>query len=155
MSNFKNTVYSILNEAPEDRDTRMAREEAEAEVKRKAAFERRQAKRKAEIDNPRNSEGDFITLKDGRILFIYTHYTGQSGADWGNAYLASRFSSDNGKTWSKESKIEVQQEGVNNVMSVSMVRLLNGSIALFNLKIDGEFLCSPWMRISTDEGNTL
>jgi hypothetical protein len=57
MSNFKNTVYSILNEAPEDRDTRMAREEAEAEVKRKAAFERRQAKRKAEIDNPRNSEG--------------------------------------------------------------------------------------------------
>lgn len=105
-------------------------------------------------NNPRNSEGDFITLKDGRILFIYTHYTGQSGADWGNAYLASRFSSDNGKTWSKESKIEVQQEGVNNVMSVSMVRLLNGSIALFNLKIDGEFLCSPWMRISTDEGNT-
>lgn len=105
-------------------------------------------------NNPRNSEGDFITLKDGRILFIYTHYTGQSGADWGNAYLASRYSSDNGKTWSKESKIEVQQEGKNNVMSVSLLRLPNGKIALFNLKIDGEFLCSPWMRISNDEGKT-
>ena len=106
------------------------------------------------VNNPRNSEGDFITLRDGRILFIYTHYTGQSGADWGNAYLASRYSSDNGKTWSKESKIEVQQEGKNNVMSVSLLRLPNGKIALFNLKIDGEFLCSPWMRISNDEGKT-
>lgn len=105
-------------------------------------------------NNPRNSEGDFITLIDGRILFIYTHYTGQSGADWGNAYLASRFSLDNGKTWSKESKIEIQQEGKNNVMSVSLIRLPNGSIALFNLRIDGEFKCSPWIRISNDEGNT-
>lgn len=106
------------------------------------------------VNNPRNSEGDFITLKDGKLLFIYTHYTGLSGADWGNAYLASRYSSDNGQTWSTESKIEVQQEGNNNVMSVSLVRLPNGSIALFNLKIDGEFLCTPWMRISNDEGNT-
>ena len=26
--------------------------------------------------NPRNSEGDFIELKDGRVLFVYTHFTG-------------------------------------------------------------------------------
>ena len=25
-------------------------------------------------DNPRNGEGDFITLKEGRILFIYSHF---------------------------------------------------------------------------------
>ncbi len=24
-------------------------------------------------DNPRNSEGDFIALKDGRVLLVYTH----------------------------------------------------------------------------------
>ncbi|MGJ7027585.1 hypothetical protein, partial [Petrimonas sulfuriphila] len=24
-------------------------------------------------NNPRNSEGDFITLKDGRVLFVYSH----------------------------------------------------------------------------------
>jgi len=29
--------------------------------------------------NPRNSEGDFITLKDGRILFLYTRFTGGAG----------------------------------------------------------------------------
>ena len=47
-----------------------------------------------ETNNPRNSEGDFITLKDERILFIYSHYTGESGSDHGNAYLAGRFSED-------------------------------------------------------------
>ena len=30
--------------------------------------------------NARNSEGDFIQLKDGRILFVYTHFTG-GGSD--------------------------------------------------------------------------
>lgn len=29
-------------------------------------------------NNPRNSEGDFVRLKDGRIMFIYTHFTGKS-----------------------------------------------------------------------------
>ena len=32
-----------------------------------------------EKDNPRNSEGAFLTLKDGRVLFAYTRY---SGNDW-------------------------------------------------------------------------
>ena len=54
-------------------------------------------------DNPRNSEDDFVTLTDGKILFIYTHFTdsGAGNSDFGNAYLASRYSSDGGKTWSK------------------------------------------------------
>jgi len=25
--------------------------------------------------NPRNSEGAFVSLKDGRVLFVYSHYT--------------------------------------------------------------------------------
>ena len=33
--------------------------------------------------NPRNSEGDFIQLKDGRILFVYTHFTKGSGDNAG------------------------------------------------------------------------
>lgn len=46
-------------------------------------------------DNPRNSEGDFIRLRDGRIMFIYTHFT--SGADdFARAHLAARFSDDGG-----------------------------------------------------------
>ncbi|WP_157830232.1 hypothetical protein [Siphonobacter sp. SORGH_AS_0500] len=29
-------------------------------------------------DNPRNSEDNFVTLKNGQILFVYSHYTGKS-----------------------------------------------------------------------------
>ena len=32
-------------------------------------------------DNPRNSEGDFIRLDDGRILFAYSCYSGKRTGD--------------------------------------------------------------------------
>ena len=48
-------------------------------------------------DNPRNSEGDFIQLKDGRMMFVYTHFTDGAG-DHSKAYLAARYSSDDGQT---------------------------------------------------------
>jgi hypothetical protein len=41
--------------------------------------------------NPRNSEGAFISLKDGTLLFVYTHFTG-GGADNATAHLAARSS---------------------------------------------------------------
>ena len=105
-------------------------------------------------DNPRNSEGDFITLKKGRILFIYTHYTGKSDHDHSPAYLTSRFSDDGGKTWSKEDITVVEKEGDMNVMSVSLLRLQNGNIALFYLRKNSAEDCIPMMRISTDEAET-
>lgn len=105
-------------------------------------------------ENPRNSEGDFVTLEDGRILFIYSHFTGASGSDFGNACLMSRYSADEGKTWSKEEVPVVKQEGNMNVMSVSLLRLQNGEIALFYLKKNSTSDCIPWMRISTDEAQT-
>ena len=71
-------------------------------------------------NNPRNSEGDFIELKDGRLLYIYTHYYGESSSDHATAYLASRSSSDHGKTWSQKDEIEIENEGDMNVMSVSL-----------------------------------
>jgi sialidase-1 len=105
-------------------------------------------------NNPRNSEGDFITLKDGKILFIYSHYTGTSGADHATAYLAGRTSKDGGKTWSEEDVTIVENEGAMNVMSVSLLRMLNGEIALFYLRKNSASDCIPMMRISTDEGQT-
>jgi len=104
-------------------------------------------------NNPRNSEGDFITLKDGRILFIYSHYTGTSGDDNAHAYLAGRYSTDKGKTWSEDVKI-IEQEGTMNVMSVSLLRLQNGEIAFFYLRKNSEIDCIPLLRISTDEAKT-
>jgi len=105
-------------------------------------------------NNPRNSEGDFITLRDGRILYIYTHYTGNSADDHANAYLAGRYSSDNGKTWTNTDVKIVEQEGMMNVMSVSLLRMRNGNIALFYLRKNSLSDCIPMMRISTDEADT-
>src|SRR5688572_13241580 len=98
-------------------------------------------------NNPRNSEGDFIRLKDGRILFVYSHYTGNSDSDHGSAYLAGRYSSDKGKTWTKEDRLIIQQEGTMNVMSVSLLRFQDGKIALFYLKKNSTSDCIPLLRI--------
>lgn len=105
-------------------------------------------------NNPRNSEGDFIELKDGRILFIYSHYFGNSGGDHDPAFLAGRFSSDGGKTWTQDDVKIVDQEGTMNVMSVSLLRLKNGEIALFYLKKNSERDCIPVVRFSKDEAKT-
>jgi sialidase-1 len=105
-------------------------------------------------NNPRNSEGDFISLKDGRILFVSSHYTGKSAHDDANAFLAGRYSSDGGKTWTNEDVTIVEQEGIMNVMSVSLLRLQNGNIAMFYLKKNSDTYCQPMIRISEDEAET-
>ena len=103
--------------------------------------------------NPRNSEGDFIKLKDGRILFIYSHFM-SGGYDESTAKLASRMSSDGGKTWTSSDAEVLPNEGGLNVMSVSLQRLPSGKIALFYLRKDSVYECRPLMRISTDEART-
>lgn len=105
-------------------------------------------------NNPRNSEGSFITLKDGRILFVYSHYTGTGSSDHDPAYLAGRYSDDGGRSWTMEDELIVDREGDMNVMSVSLLRLQNGNIALFYLKKNSTEDCIPLMRISADEAKT-
>lgn len=103
--------------------------------------------------NPRNSEGDFIELKDGRVLFVYSHFTG-GGGDHAAAHLAGRFSSDGGATWSETDTIVVPNEGGLNVMSVSLLRLQSGEIALFYLRKDSLTDTRPYLRLSKDEGQS-
>lgn len=103
--------------------------------------------------NPRNSEGDVVQLKNGDVLLIYTHFFGGAG-DHAKAHLASRISHDGGATWSKKDKIVVPNEGGLNVMSVSLLRLADGRLALFYLRKNAHDDCRPQMRISTDEGET-
>ncbi len=106
-------------------------------------------------NNPRNSEGAFITLKDGRILFIYSHFNGKDdGGDHGDADLAARYSSDNGETWTTEDRIVVKNNAGMNVMSVSLLRLQNGRLAMFYAMKNSELDCRPVMRTSNDEGKT-
>lgn len=111
-------------------------------------------KLKPGTNNPRNSEGDFIMLKDGRLLFVYTHYTGTSSSDHATAYLAGRYSPDKGKSWGMEDHLVLANEGKMNIMSVSLLRLKNGDIALFYLRKNSLTDCIPMLRISKDEAKT-
>lgn len=104
-------------------------------------------------DNPRNSEGDFIRLRDGRVLFVYTRFTG-GGSDHDRADLVGRVSSDGGRTWSDTDRMMVRNEGDWNVMSVSLLRLADGRIALFYLQKNSLEDCRPVVRFSSDEAET-
>ncbi len=103
--------------------------------------------------NPRNSEGDFVTLKDGRLLFVYTHFTG-GGGDHSSAYLAGRYSSDGGKSWDATDTRIVDNDAKQNIMSVSLLRLADGRIAMFYLRKNSLQDCRPIVRFSSDEAAT-
>ncbi|MBR1589133.1 MAG: exo-alpha-sialidase [Kiritimatiellae bacterium] len=105
-------------------------------------------------NNPRNSEGAFMPLKDGRIMFAYSRYYGKSSSDHATADIAARYSSDNGRTWTGKDEIIVKNYGGMNVMSVSLLRLQSGEIALFYLRKDSTSDCRPVMCRSFDEGKT-
>ncbi len=103
--------------------------------------------------NPRNSEGDFVKLNDGKILFVYSHFTGGTG-DNAKAHLAGRYSSDNGSTWTQEDVTILSNEGKMNTMSVSLLRLKSDDIAMLYLRKDSEKMCIPYLRTSNDEAKS-
>jgi len=105
-------------------------------------------------NNPRNSEGAFITLEDGSLLFAYSRYRGTSGADHGTATIAGRTSRDGGRTWRARDQVLVANEGRCNVMSVSLLRLTDDRVALFYARKNSFLDCRLRMRTSTDEGRT-
>ncbi len=101
--------------------------------------------------NRRNSEGTFVTLKNGRILFVWSKFNSDNDSDWGRAVLASRHSDDEGRTWSDKDEVVVSNGDATNVMSPSLLRLKDGRIALLYLRKDGRTSCVPWVRFSTNE----
>lgn len=106
-------------------------------------------------ENKRNSEGAFITLKDGRILFAYTYYGGEGWRDDSQADIAFIYSADEGETWSeKEIVFKAEDHGVKNIMSVSFARLKNGDVAIFYLVKHGFEDTRLVMRRSSDESET-
>lgn len=108
-------------------------------------------------NNPRNSEGSFIQLADGRVLLAYSHFYGEEGRDDSPSYLAAQYSEDEGRTWG-EDVVLIPNEGELNTMSVSLLRLQNGEIALGYLvrdRVEGEQQVLHYMmRFSSDEAET-
>jgi len=104
--------------------------------------------------NPRNSEGSFIRLKDGKIMFAYTRFYGDSYSDNATAEIAARYSEDDGLTWSYEDHILLKNECKVNIMSVSLLRLEDNRIAMFYLQKASNIQCLPVARFSENEGKS-
>ena len=105
-------------------------------------------------DVPRTGEGDTIRLKNGDYLHVYSHFTAGDGTDFTPGEIRSRVSHDGGLTWSTNSVLVAKREAKVNEMSVSLLRLRSGDLALFYLKKNSELDCCPVMRISKDEAKT-
>ena len=101
---------------------------------------------------PRNSEGSFATLASGRIIFCYSQFHG-GAADASPARLVRIHSDDQGRTWSAPVTV-VENTGGNNVMSVSLLRLASGKLAMFYCIKNSWIDCRPHMRVSADDGET-
>ena len=101
-------------------------------------------------EHPRNSEGAFVTLKSGRILFLFSQFVGGT-SDFSPCQIAQMSSDDQGRTWT-EPKVLFTPEPGTMEMSVSLLRLASGRIALFTAIKRGTMDCHPYLRISSDEG---
>ncbi len=85
-------------------------------------------------DNPRNSECDFARLANGDILMAYSRYHGTSSKDHAPCDIWYCRSTDEGETWSEPREMaNAAFFGVNNIMSVSAVEQLDGSIGFYYL----------------------
>ncbi len=63
-------------------------------------------------------------------------------------------SDDAGRTWSREPRVVVENQAGQNVMSVSLLRLKSGKLALFYLIKNSWHDCRPWLQLSEDEAQT-
>ncbi|MCD8314065.1 MAG: glycoside hydrolase [Firmicutes bacterium] len=106
-------------------------------------------------NNPRNSEGTFISLADSGLLFMYSEFHGEYGADHADADIVKIVSHDNGNTWtSPETVVSAKEHGAMNVMSLSLMRMKNGDVGLFYLVRKSWTDMRVVLRRSQDEGKS-
>ncbi len=103
--------------------------------------------------HPRSTEGGFVTLKSGRILFEYSQFS-EGQHDYSPSAIARIYSDDQGRTWSQP-EVVVPTGKYQNIMSVSLLRLASGKIARF-YAVKKTMLrdCQPVISLSSDEGQT-
>ena len=105
---------------------------------------------RATKSNPRYTEGSIIALNNGELLFAVTEFQ-DTASDFAQARIVGRRSSDGGRTWTKKSVLQENTGGMN-VMSVTLRRLPDKSIALFYLQKNSHNDLRLYMRSSSDEG---
>lgn len=102
-------------------------------------------------NNPRNSEGAFLTLSDGRIIFVFSRFKGNSDADNASADICILFSGDDGKSFGNEKLLfTCEDENAVNIMSISLMHMLNGDVGIFYLVRGTQALLNMYLRRSSD-----
>ena len=96
--------------------------------------------------NPRNGEGTFVRLLDGRLMHLYTEYCGNAWVDHAVARLSACYSSDEGESWSAPTVCLEKDEKAENIMSPSLFRMKNGELGMVYLRKAhiGEIQASIW-----------
>lgn len=106
-----------------------------------------------DYNNPRNGEGSFIKLNDGRLMFGYTEFSGDcSKDDDAHAKICAIFSSDNGETWSNKRVLFTKPENSKNIMSLSFLRMNNGDIGAFYIIKNADGTDKIILTRSSDDG---
>ena len=106
-------------------------------------------------ENNRNSEGAFIDLKDGGILFAYSRYGNQGDSDGAAADIYGMLSSDNGESFGDPFLMFTHQDvQADNVMSVSFLPMTNGDIGLFCLHKNDADQCRLYLSRSAGDVKT-
>ena len=87
-----------------------------------------------ESGNPRNSEGAFLGLKDGSVLFVYSRFQGDGCEDWQPSDICAAVSKDGGRSFGdSRTLLTCQGENGVNIMSLSLLDMENGDMGLFYL----------------------
>ena len=102
----------------------------------------------------RHSEGAFLRMNDGGIYFAYSRFTG-SASDAAPSNIAAMVSYDEGETWSEpETVVKASEHDTKNIMSVSLMRMLNGDLGLFYIVKASKTINRIVLARSQDEGKT-
>ena len=107
---------------------------------------------KATEENPRNSEGDVVVLRDGTLFAAWSQFYG-GAQDHAPARISAVKSADGGRTWSKPFTIQ-ENQGKANVMSVSLLRSTSGDVLFFYLIKNSLSDLKAYVRRSTDDTKT-
>ena len=105
-------------------------------------------------ENPRNGEGAFIRLTDGRILYGFTEYIGDRWNDHAHARLTGIVSADEGETWSPRRVLLECPADAKNIMSLSFLRMGNGDIGMFYIQKEQDGTDKLLLVRSDNEGES-
>jgi len=102
----------------------------------------------------RHSEGSFLRLQDGRILYAYSRFQ-ESSQDDAPSHIVACYSEDEGKTWTQPQKIlDPSDFSTHNIMSVSLMRMQNQDLGLFFVARSAPNSSVCYLARSRDEGKT-